>query len=236
MPKPVYYSQKDSMWKNIMFSNHNDQNQTIGSSGCGATSFAMIAATWIDHRITPVDVAKVILDNGYRTYNSGVDWGFFKFAGSYYKIDFKQTDNTEDAIDALKHGALIVASMKKGYFTRFGHYILLWGLDEVNKKILCHDPNSTERKKASYDLFKKECANYFIFYRRMRRVADKSLETWKLELGIQALKDLSARGLINDPQEHIPVMQRSSEDSLDWLTLVIIDRLAEKLGVKKEGE
>jgi len=162
--KPVHYLQYDPKWGNIMFSNHNDRKQNIASSGCGATSMSMIASTFIDSRIDPPTLAEFIVQNGYRTYNNGVDWSFFKFAAEYYKLNFKQTFSTDDVIQALKMNALVVASMGKGYFTNFGHYIMLWGLDENNKQILVNDPNSTTRTHASYNIFRSQASCYFIFY------------------------------------------------------------------------
>jgi len=162
--KPIHYLQYDSRWGGIMFSNHNDPNQTIASSGCGATSMAMVAATFINPGIDPLTLADLIVQNGYRTYNNGVDWAFFPFAADYYKLPFKQTYDTDEVIQALKGDALVVASMGPGYFTRYGHYILLWGLDEDNQQILVNDPNSEVRTQASYDVFRQQAANYFIFY------------------------------------------------------------------------
>lgn len=48
----TYYSQVDSRWKNTMYSNHGDYSQTIGSSGCGPTSAAMVVSS-IKGTITP---------------------------------------------------------------------------------------------------------------------------------------------------------------------------------------
>lgn len=38
----TYYSQIDSRWKNHMYSSVSDSSQTIGTSGCGPTSAAMV--------------------------------------------------------------------------------------------------------------------------------------------------------------------------------------------------
>ena len=162
--KPVHYLQYDSRWGKIMFSNHRDVKQTIASSGCGATSSAMILTTFMEKEILPLDVAKIIVANGYRTYNNGVDWSWFPFMANYYGLKLKQTSVTNEVITELKKGALVVASMGPGYFTKGGHYILLWGLNEASGKILVNDPNSTIRTEATYDLFKKQSLQYFIFY------------------------------------------------------------------------
>ena len=182
-----------------MFSNHGDPRQTIASSGCGATSMAMVAATFIDPGIDPPTLADFITANGYRTYNNGVDWGFFPFAANYYKLPFRQSGSTDEAIQALKDGALIVASMGPRYFTSFGHYILLWGLDGAGN-IFVNDPNSETRTQASYELFRRESANYFIFY--PKEETKKMPEQWKIDIIEQA----KAAGLItsdHDPEEPV---------------------------------
>ena len=161
--KPIHYLQYDSRWGDIMFSNHGDPKQTITSPGCGATSSAMVLATFKDSNITPLGVAKIIVDNGYRTYDNGVDWSWFPFMAQHYGLSMKQTASIDEVTEALRNNSLVVASMGPGYFTTFGHYIMLWGLDEVNGQILVNDPNSTVRIKASYDIFRQQAAQYFIF-------------------------------------------------------------------------
>ena len=108
----VHYLQWDSRWKNKKYSTHTS-SQTIGNSGCGPSSMAQIMATWIDPKITPVEMCALALKGGYRTYDSGTAWGFFKYV-------FKQYDGFEKYIDtksvetlkaALAEGALAVCSM-----------------------------------------------------------------------------------------------------------------------------
>lgn len=189
--KPVHYLQYDTRWGYVTFSSHGDPKQTIATSGCGAASFAMVLATFLDPSITPPDVAKVIVDNFYRTYNNGVDWGFFPFAAKKYGLPFKQSYSTNEVIEALKMGALVIASMGPGYFTTAGHYILLWGLSEGEGQILVNDPNSTIRTKASYDIFKQQCRCYFIFY-EPKKEEEKVPEEWE----IKVLQEAEQAGLI----------------------------------------
>ena len=189
--KPIHYLQYDTRWGYITFSSHGDPKQTIATSGCGAASFAMVLATFIDLKITPPDVATVIVDNFYRTHNNGVDWGFFDFAAKKYGLEFKQTNLTNDAIEALKKGALVVASMGPGYFTKTGHYVLLWGLDESAGQILVNDPNSEMRTKASCDIFRQQSLNYFIFYE-----PTKEEETVPEDWEIKVMQEAENAGLI----------------------------------------
>lgn len=107
----VKYLQWDSKWKNVKYSTHTS-SQTIGNSGCGPSSMAMIMATFIDSKITPVEMCKLAVDNGYRTYNNGTDWGFFKFVFGKYEFEkFVQTSSITTLQNALREGALAVTSM-----------------------------------------------------------------------------------------------------------------------------
>lgn len=162
-PEPVYYSQVDPRWKWVMFSNHGDRRQTIGSSGCGPTCMAMILATWRDRSMTPVETCRMAVKNGFRTYNNGTAWAYFPWAAQKFGLRFKQTWNTDEAVAAIRSGALVVASMGPGYFTRGGHYILLWAVQ--GNQILCHDPANKRRDRATIDLFRREARQYFCFWR-----------------------------------------------------------------------
>jgi len=162
-PEPVYYSQVDPRWRSVMFSNHNNPKQTIGASGCGPTSMSMILATWRDRAITPVQVCQMALQGGFRTYNSGTAWSFFPWVAQKFGLKFKQTGNTDEVIKAIQSGALVVASMGPGYFTRSGHFIMLWAIQ--SGMILCHDPANIQRNRAVFATFKREAAQYFCFWR-----------------------------------------------------------------------
>jgi len=187
-----------------MFSNHNDPGQTIGTSGCGATSFAMLLAVFIDPGISPPIVAGVILNNGYRTDNDGVDWSFYQFASQYYGLRYENTVSTDEVIEALKKGALVVASMGPGYFTRIGHYVLLWGLNEASQEILVNDPNSETRVAASYNTFREQACNYFIFYpKEGTDVSGRFADVPDNHFGKQAVEQLANMGIVNGRSEGV---------------------------------
>lgn len=163
----VNYLQWDKKWKNVKYSTHTSK-QTIGNSGCGTTSMAMILATWEDPKITPVETSKWAVDNGYRTYNSGTDWGFFKWI--FKKFDcFEKYIETSSIVTleaALREGALAVCSMNPNdnkFWTSSGHYIVARGVD--NTYFYANDPNKDvtlrEQKKSK---FKKCLKQAFIFW------------------------------------------------------------------------
>lgn len=120
----VKYLQWDSKWKTVKYSTHTS-SQTIGNSGCGPTSMAMIMATFIDPKITPVEMCKLAVDNGYRTYNSGTAWGFYKYVFKKYSgfTKYVETNSVETLKAALREGALAVCSMNSndgGFWTSGG--------------------------------------------------------------------------------------------------------------------
>ena len=139
----VKYLQGDKRWKNIKYSTHTS-SQTIGNSGCGTTSIAMILATWEDSKITPVETSKWAVDNGYRTYNNGTDWDFYKWI--FKKFDcfekYIETSSITTLEAALREGALAVCSMNSNdnkFWTSQGHFIVARGVD--NTYFYANDPN-----------------------------------------------------------------------------------------------
>ena len=54
----TYYSQLDNRWKNQMYSSVGNSTQTIGTSGCGPTSSAMVVSS-IKGNITPNEMANL---------------------------------------------------------------------------------------------------------------------------------------------------------------------------------
>jgi len=228
--RPIHYLQYDTRWGYITFSSHSDPKQTIATSGCGAASFAMVAATFLDPNIKPPDIAKMIVDNFFRTYNNGVDWGFFEFAAKKHGLPFKQSYSTDEAIEALKNGALVVASMGPGYFTKTGHYILLWGLSEDGTQILVNDPNSEMRTRASCDIFRQQGRCYFIFYEPEQRKEEKEREgtekTMPEKWEINVLQEAEQLGLI-EAGKHKP--EEMSSKSFDLAVALKLYREIQKV-------
>lgn len=133
----TYYSQIDSRWKKDIYSSVGDYSQTIGSSGCGPTSAAMIVSS-IKGNITPKEMADLYVQYGYRSKNSGTYWSAFKWTADVFNIEYKETGNLNNAINALKDNNYVVVSCGAGLFTYGGHYIVIVGVDGDNLKI--YDP------------------------------------------------------------------------------------------------
>lgn len=142
--EPVYFSQEDPAWKNIMYSNHGDKNQTIGSSGCGPTAMAMVVSTLTGKKVTPVEMCEFAVKKNYRTYNNGTAWGFFGAAAKEYDIKCVQTGDFSKVKEALSDGKhIVIASMGKGHFTQGGHFVVLTSVETKNGSnwYTVYDPN-----------------------------------------------------------------------------------------------
>lgn len=166
--KCVHYLQWDSRWKSKKYSTHTS-SQTIGNSGCGPSSMAMIMATFIDKDITPVEMCKLSVDNGFRTYSSGTSWGFYEFVFKKYKgfKKFIKTTSIPTLKAALADGALAVCSMNSNdghFWTSGGHFIVAIGFDDAGY-IYANDPNKKEcPRKQKQDKFKSCLKQAFIFW------------------------------------------------------------------------
>jgi len=162
--QPVDYKQADERWGSKPYTSTGSSKQTIASSGCGPTSMADIMATWIDKNITPVEMCKYALDHGFRTASSGTAWDYFKSVAKAYGFSkFVQTKSMATARAAIKAGALVVASMGPGYWTKGGHYICLWKTDD--SYMYANDPASKTRKKQKLSAFEEQRKQFFIFYK-----------------------------------------------------------------------
>lgn len=169
--KCVHYLQWDKRWKNIKYSTHTSA-QTIGNSGCGPTSMAMIMATFIDSKITPVEMCKLAVDNGYRTWDSGTKWGFYEYMYNHTSgfSQFIATKSVSVLKAGLAQGALAVCSMNGNdnfFWTRSGHFITAIGYDDSGY-IYANDPNkSSAPRKQKEDKFQSCMKQAFIFWPQM---------------------------------------------------------------------
>lgn len=201
--KCVHYLQWDKRWKNIKYSTHTS-SQTIGNSGCGPAAMAQIMATFIDPKITPVELCALAVENGYRTYNSGTAWGFFPFIFKRYAgfDKYMATSSVETLKAALAQGALAVCSMNSGdgnFWTKGGHFITAIGFDAAGY-IYANDPNkSAAPRKQLSSKFAKCLKQAFIFWPKAQKAdpvkeADNSekaiidISKWQTNVDFDKLK------------------------------------------------
>jgi len=105
----VYYNQKN--YYDYSYTSIGDSSQTIGSSGCGPTSLAMVIANLGNKIVTPVDIAKECVSKGWRTADKGTAHGAFettywtKYAVTY--LGNYGSDQTK-AEKHIKNGGMFV--------------------------------------------------------------------------------------------------------------------------------
>lgn len=133
----TYYSQLDNRWRYNMYSSVGDSSQTIGTSGCGPTSAAMVVSS-IKGNITPDTMANLYTQYGYRSANQGTYWSAFKWTADVFDIGYSECYKLDDAIAKLEDNHYIIASCNQGLFTYGGHFVVLVGLEGNYIKI--YDP------------------------------------------------------------------------------------------------
>lgn len=124
----TYYSQIDSRWKNNMYSSIGDRNQTIGSSGCGPTSAAMVVSS-IKGTITPDVMSALFVKYGYRSANNGTYWSAYRAVADEFDIGYTEISDIQKAIELLRNNNYVICSVGNGLFTTGGHYIVLVGIE-----------------------------------------------------------------------------------------------------------
>lgn len=160
--RPVSYLQTDKRWKNVPYAVKGKENGTIGTSGCGPTSAAMLLATLIDPKITPVECAQWSMEHGYKYVNQGTAWAYFIPQFAAYGIRCLKAGRDHEKVKrALSEGWYAIALMGPGTWTKGGHYIVVWDWDS---KVRVNDSASTRDKRLNGDpaTFKKEVKQYWI--------------------------------------------------------------------------
>ena len=152
----TYYNQTDSRWRNHMYSSVGDSSQTIGTSGCGPTSAAMIV-TATRGAITPDEMGDLFVQYGYRSANNGTYWSAFRAVADEFNIGYTETSDIQRALQLLQSNNYVVVSVGNGLFTTGGHFIVLTELN--GDTITVYDPylysgkfdTSTRRGKVTLD-------------------------------------------------------------------------------------
>lgn len=144
----VYYNQMDSRWADKPYG----PRDTIGVSGCGPTSLAIVVSTLTDTTVDPVSMSKWAYDNGYLAEGTGSYHSLIPDGARHFGLQVKgaTTKEKQKIIDALSAGKLVIAIMGKGHFTSSGHFMVLRGVND-DGKILVADPASHKRSDEAWD-------------------------------------------------------------------------------------
>jgi hypothetical protein len=137
----VSYDQTDPKWSNHPYG---ADKSSIGESGCGPTSLAMIAATLLgDNSITPVTIADRY---GAQYHQDGTVWSLMPVFARDYGLKYQDLGtNLQAAADVLKGGGLVLISVDPGYFTSQGHFMVLRAVTPDGTAFYINDPNGKGR-------------------------------------------------------------------------------------------
>jgi len=201
-----YLSQRDSRWSNVIYSAKVPHNETISSSGCGITSACMIVNSLTNNSISPPEMAKYSVENGFRIDGVGTVFSLFTAIAKKYGLKCTQTNNIEIAINCINNGGYCVCSTNggtNGLFSSGGH---LFCMSSINGDIIeFADPdnysgkyNKSFRKNKAFvkgnfvyvskENAKPEISTYFCFLNENKEI--ENIET--------IIKELNNRGIIKD--------------------------------------
>ena len=169
--QPVYYLQNDPRWKDKPY-RVPGETATIGGSGCGPTSAAMLIETLTGKTFTPVDACKWSVDHGYKALNQGTYYAYFTPQFAAFGLDCQMLNwtntygkpdhaNHETVAEKLREGYYAIALMGKGLWTSNGHFVVLWWQDD---KVRINDPASTKDARLNGDIktFRSQVKYYWL--------------------------------------------------------------------------
>ncbi|MEG0329396.1 MAG: C39 family peptidase, partial [Longicatena sp.] len=132
-----YYNQRDPKWGNDIYGDY-----YFAGTGCVPTAAAMIYSFLLDSVLTPRDMGYWAYKEGYfNTSGFGTTDQFLPAVSSFFNLPCQGNLNMFQAIDSLRHGKLLMASMNPPFFTSPGttHGIVIYGIDE-NNMVSVYDP------------------------------------------------------------------------------------------------
>lgn len=134
----VVYSQTDSRWANVSYGlGPNGSRATISSAGCGILSYVNAVYYMTGNFVSPIELAKWSVNNGYRINGVGTSYGLYKaYADAYGEMyGFKYVGtatNVTGTKSHLKNGGTAIISVP-------GHLMALVDYNESSNKYLILD-------------------------------------------------------------------------------------------------
>ncbi len=125
--KVVYYNQGEKPWKSMSYG-----SSTIGRSGCGPTSLAIVISTLTNQTVTPQMTCAYAIKNGEYKSGKGTSHSFPANAAHHWGLTCKRVGKNKmsDVVQALKDGKMVVVICAPYTITKSGngHYIVLTGV------------------------------------------------------------------------------------------------------------
>lgn len=143
----VYFNQSEEPWASAPYG-----SDTLLKYGCGPTVMAMAVASLTEEDTDPALMAKWAAEHGHWASRSGSYHSIVAGAAAAFGLtaEFPVEQTPQALRDTLEQGKLLVALMKPGHFTKYGHFILLRGITP-DGHILVADPNSIPNSLAVWD-------------------------------------------------------------------------------------
>lgn len=124
----------------------------ISIGGCGPVCLSMVLFSLTrDESFTPDFCANYAMEKNYFIPGTGTKWALFETAPKTFGVSSQKIDNDIDQItEALEAEKMLVFSVAPGHFTTFGHFIVIYGMDEEGL-LLVNDPNCVYRSTVHWD-------------------------------------------------------------------------------------
>lgn len=227
--QPVYYLQTDPLWRSKPYA-VKGESSTIGGSGCGPTSMAMVLATWCDKSVTPASECAWALAHGYKSKGGGTFHSYFAAAAARYGLVSRMLNSAsiygnltsmyhEIARAAIAQGDLVIACMGPGTWTSGGHFVLVWEIQ--GNVVYINDPASTrpERIRGNYAAFKRQVKYYHVI---KHPAAEPEKEADMTEAKVKKIVNQCIQEaipqIILQVMEHLPkpVVYNAVDEVPDW--------------------
>ena len=149
----VWYGQYEDEWKDYPFG-----SSTVGPSGCGPTSFAMMATSLLGQSITPDETARIAGDAGMYVPGSGSSHEITRVLSEHYGLEYQAltASSASEAVSLinqyLQDGWMIHTSGSgSAPFTSGGHYIGIRGIAEDGGWLLADSGHEESYSTRSWD-------------------------------------------------------------------------------------
>lgn len=147
----IYYAQTDSRWAQEYYG----AKDTIEQYGCGPTALSIVVSNLTKYKLDPVQMSEWAYENGYWFEKSGSTHNLIPEGAKAFGLQVQGVENTYEANEklrtALERGSMVIALMGKGSFTRSGHFIVFYGINE-DGLVDVADPASEENTKKTWEL------------------------------------------------------------------------------------
>ena len=144
---PRFY-QWDDLWGYTTYS-----GTAFGLTGCCPTCLAMVyQGITGNHDLSPYDMGELAVRDGYATEYEGTYASFLVDEAETLGLPVSSIDVTEKALkNALQSNQAVIVNFAPGYFTQYGHYVVISGMTQDGQLIM-NDPYSEERSNQTWDL------------------------------------------------------------------------------------